>query len=522
MPDGTTLGVATAVAVGLCVARNYWRAKRPVEQVHLRGRFLREPPKEASASSGSVDSVGIRLGRHLFPSAIATRHFAFIGTTGSGKTLLQRLLLQSALGCLGQGHGHRALVYDAKQDLLGLLGGMCVSVPIQILNPLDARSARWDMAADIQSPAAALQVASTLVPAATHDANPFFTNAARHLLYGTVLSLIELCPRRWTLRHVLLLLREPERLQTLLSRTESTRHLLNYFAHAATAQNIFSTVLTYTSPFEIIAACWDRAGDALSLSAWLDTESVLVLGNDEQNRSALDTLNKLLFQRLAELVLAGPEVDERNIHTRRTWFFLDEVREAGKLDLLGRLLTKGRSKGVAVVLGFQDISGMRVVYGREQADELIGQCNTKVILRLNSPETAAWAAKLFGTREVLEMRRGHSKTRRTSLRGEASSGDSVSHAIAQQPLVLDSEFLDLPETTHANGLHAYFINPTTGPFEDHIDAAWLTKHLMPPHPKTQNFIPRPSAHQYLRSWCAEDDALLGFDPIPVNSKGRGQ
>src|SRR5262249_31337622 len=158
------------------------------------------------------------------------------------------------------------------------------------------------------------------------------------------------------------------------------------------------------------------------------------------------TINRLLFRRLAELALGQSEIDERSPRPRRTWFFLDEVREARKLDLLGRILTKGRSKGVGVCLWLQDIQSMREVYGKEIADELLGQCNTKVILRINSPETAAWAVKLCGNREVLETRHGESTNRRHSLNIEESSGQSVSHAITQAPLFLDSEILGLPET----------------------------------------------------------------------------
>lgn len=70
--------------------------------------------------------------------------------------------------------------------------------------------------------------------------------------------------------------------------------------------------------------------------------------------------------------------------------------------------------------------------------------------------------------------------------------------------------MDLPETTRTNGLTAYFLNPLTGPFLDHLDSEWLTQHLLPPNTRTANFVPRPDAHQYLRPWSAEDDAALGF------------
>ncbi len=508
----------------LCAARGLTRSKKPVRQAHLRGRCLRRA-EEALAllerSHSGVHSDRLRLGRHFFPPQTATGHLAFIGTTGSGKTLLQRLLMQSVLPSVGQGSGQRAVVYDAKQDILSILSGMGLSAPVHILNPLDARSVAWAMAADIKNPAAALQVATMLVPESKNDANPFFTNAARQLVYGALLALMERSAGQWTFRQALLLLRDAKRLQGLLAQSGSTEHLLSHFAHPATAQNILSTVLTYTTPYEIIAACWDQASHALSLSDWFKTESILVLGNDEQNRAALDTINRLLFRRLTELAISGSEVNEGT--RRRTWFLLDEVREAGKLDLLGRLLTKGRSKGVAVCLGFQDISGMREAYGRELADDLLAQCNTKVILRLNGPETAAWAAKLFGSREVLESRRGESKNHRVSLNAEASSGESLSHAITQQPLILDSEIMGLPETSRENGIDALFINPTTGPFRDHIDPAWLSEHLLPPDDSTENFVPRPDEHQYLRPWGPADDAVFGFgQPAPATEASRAE
>lgn len=527
MFDPSTLAAAAIGTTALFAAKGFFRRKPQVQQIHLRGRALREAAEVANNLKCQLapHDPGLLLGRRTFPSDIATRHFAFIGTTGSGKTLLQRLLMQSALCRIGIGCT-RAVVYDAKQDVLSTLAGLRIDCPIYILNPLDARSVAWNMALDVSSPATALQVAATLVPESKNDANPFFSNAARQLLYGTLLTLIELAPTRWTFRHVLVLLRDPVRLQEFLSRNDNTRHLLTYFGHPATAQNILSTVLTYTSPYEIIAACWDRAEVSLSLTNWVKSESILVLGNDEQNRTAIDTINRLLFHRLAELALAGAEVDDQSGNPSRTWIFLDEVREAGKLELLGRLLTKGRSKGVAVALGFQDISGMREAYGRELADEILGQCNSKIILRLNSPETAAWAAKLFGVREVLETRRGQSRNRRLSLNGEASSGESFSHGIAQRPLVLDSEILGLPETSRELGLKAFFLSPGSGPFADHISSAWLSEHLMAPDRETQNAVPRPVAHQYLRPWSAEDDALFGFtatdsEPAP-NSNRPGE
>ena len=293
------------LAVAFWRARNLRRPK--IYTQHWRGRRLRDAHEVHQ--SLPPDPNGIRLGTCILPQRVAYGHLAVVGATGSGKTLLQRLLMQSALPRIGAGMGQRALVYDAKQDILSLLAGMHVSAPLHLLNPLDTRSAAWDMAEDVTSPASALQAATLLIAKASHDANPFFSNAARHLLHGVLLALILKAPRRWTLRQVILILRSETLLRQVLAGSEATRYLLQYCEHTVTFQNILSTILTRLAPYEIIAATWDRAERRLSLRGWLQTESILVLGNDEENRAALDTINQLIFKRLSELILAQPEVE---------------------------------------------------------------------------------------------------------------------------------------------------------------------------------------------------------------------
>lgn len=469
--------------------------------------------------------ASLQLGRRRVPGRLATGHFAFVGATGSGKTLLQRLLMQSVLPTLGA--GQRALVYDPKQHFVSLLAGMNLPCPVRILNPFDRRSVAWEMAEDITSPAAALQAATLLVPSAKADSNPFFTNAARLLVQGVFQALILAFPGTWTFRQVLLILRNKSRLKALLSKFESTSHLVQLLEHPITASNILSTVLTYTAPFEVIAAAWDFASESISLRSWIDEEeaSVLVLGNDESNRSALDTVNRFLFKRLSELVLASDEVPDTE-DASRTWFFLDEIREAGRLDGLSSLMTKGRSKGACVVLGFQDMSGLREVYGRDVADELVGQASSKVVLRLNSPETAKWASSLFGASEILETHYGTNRSRssrKLGLNSDRSTGESVSHSVTKRDLVLASEFLGLPETTPQTGLSGYFVTPATGPYFDAIPGPWLASHILPAAKHVPSLVVRPDSHQYLRPWVSGeipsiDDALHRPRPHQSDSK----
>src|SRR5262249_45346873 len=121
----------SAVLAALWLGIRLLLRRKPVRHVHIRGRSLRSIPEVEQTLNRirPANDPGLRIGRQLFPSQIAARHLAFVGTTGSGKTLLQRLLMQSALSQIGRGSSHRALLYDAKQDTLTILAGMRLGCP---------------------------------------------------------------------------------------------------------------------------------------------------------------------------------------------------------------------------------------------------------------------------------------------------------------------------------------------------------------------------------------------------------
>ena len=104
----------------------------------------KEQPEDAERKDPSLFFAG-----HWLPFEAATSHFLVMGATNTGKTLVQRMLMQSALKSIGAGRDQRAIVFDAKQDVLSILAGMNLNCPVVTLDPFDARGYAWDMAADI-------------------------------------------------------------------------------------------------------------------------------------------------------------------------------------------------------------------------------------------------------------------------------------------------------------------------------------------------------------------------------------
>ena len=480
----------------------------------MRGR--RRPHEMRRIFALPMDTSGqvLHWGGEWLPACSATTHFLVAGTTGAGKTLLLGKLMESVLPYIGKlradgaSWDRRALVYDAKGDLLATLRQL-TDARVVTLHPFDQCGASWDMARDVTTPAAALQVATLLIPQDNRSsANPFFVLAAQTLVRGVLLALIQVAPGNWTFRDVLLALRFEERLRQLLEKSLEGRGILDQFFRAGseTIQGVRATLATKIAPYEIIAACWDRASEKVSLAEFIEGEFVLVLGNDESTRTALDAINRVLFQRLSELVLSQSESA-----TRQTWMFLDEVREAGRLEGLGRLMTKGRSKGACVALGFQAIEGMREVYGNNVASEITGLCNHKAILRLESPESARWASDLFGKVEEIDCRGGISRSQ--SILALLPTGETYSLSEQRQTVdaVLASEIMELPPAGPGWGFHGFFITREMGAYKQTLP--WDKMKPIPIAGGSGAFHPRPIADQYLREWEPEDYQRLEINPL---------
>ena len=168
----------------------------------------------------------------------------------------------------------------------------------------------------------------------------------------SIATFIETAPGNWTFRDVIFTMRKRERLTRVLEQTTDGRELLELcFANEETAQNVMATVNNRTKPYRSIAACWQWAaneGRTISLTDWLRRACVLVLGNSHKARPAIQAINQVLFTRLKQLIL-----DQSESTTRRNWVFLDEVRQAGRLEKLTTSWLRAARRAPASCLAFR-------------------------------------------------------------------------------------------------------------------------------------------------------------------------
>jgi hypothetical protein len=480
----------------------------------LRGRRLtdffeaQQLQKAVGSDTPSVywGGLRVRIDRTL-------THFAIIGVSRSGKSTCLRLIMQDILPRVassarfgGAWPKARALVFDPKTEFLPVIVGMGVSLDIvTIINPFDARSVAWDIAAEIETPSDAWNMAAIFIP--DDDGKDKFFPAAARDIFAHVLLALHFTGCKWTLRDVLLVFRDLNRLKKLLGRNDLTKSVLQrYSGDARTLSNVMATLGKNLSQFEPIAACWEHATKRIDIRRWLKTETILVLGYDEARKEQLRVINRCLFRRFTDIVLSASA--SKNPTNERTWVILDECREMDRLEGLSSLLLRGSGFGVCTFLGYQVQEGMESVYGDGGANEIAAQCSNFAVLRLGSArKTAEWASKLLGERLEIDTLHG-------TTDGPQESSTNTTQQIHERPLFFPSELQDLPATNAENGLQGIFTSDQFGAIDAkaaNVSGDELFGHLLKPDDKSvPEYIPRDKSEHFLKDWDQADLCRLGM------------
>lgn len=354
--------------------------KEPAKQT--RGLSLLKARRLNDELHGWHRKRGIKLGNITVPTAYETEHIAITGQPGSGKTSLIRSLCEQI-----QKRGELAVVIDPECDLVQQFydekrGDL-------ILNPLDLRSPFWtpqlefrqDTNLDVDIDA----LVSSLLRGRTNDD---WHGSARMLLAAA-----------------LRINRESDNPQVIpdflrLPYPEIVRRLQGTKAQALCDPRapkqmsaIVNIAMRAAAPFDYLSKR-EQTKRIWSAREWAaDPKGWLFMVAKEDARAALHQLQGVWFDSIIRWLLSRP------IGPTKVWLIADELATLGYQPQLTPALTRLRKYGVRVVIGFQNISQLRSIYGHDGAISLIGAPRTKVILLTEEPETTEWLSKLIGGRE---------------------------------------------------------------------------------------------------------------------------
>jgi len=362
------------------------------------------------------------------------RHFKLIGTTGTGKSTAIAGLIEGALA-----RGDRAVITDPDGGYLARFHRR--NRGDVILNPLERESVRWDPFAELGERWDADELASGLIPTSDDASGREWRGYARTF----VTAVTRRCQERGE--------RDPAQLWRLL--TVAGNSELRPIVAGTAAQpflepenaRMFGSIRAVTaSAVAALEHVQAQRGRPFAVRSWVRSgRGVLFLPYRATQIAALRSI-------LATWVrLAIFEAMRTPGEQQRLWFVVDELDSLGAIHGLKDALARLRKFGGRCVLGFQSIAQVSSTYGCGEAQTIVENCGTTLILRCAGSEhggTSQFAARLIGEREVLRRQtsRGRDREGWLGARGHRRSTQVSEHWVTEAA-VLASELEQLPDLT---------------------------------------------------------------------------
>jgi hypothetical protein len=389
------------------------------------GRRLKGPELVTAAQFNlrtGADGIGFVQQPRLFrrpsvvrvPRALESSHFLIMGDSGTGKSSL----IRQVLGQL-QDRGETAIVYDPAIEYTPEF--YCPERGDLILNPLDARSPSWSPSEEWRHEAEALTLATSLFPD-RRERDSFFTNAPRRIFA----HLLTLNPRPTPEQLAWWLCHEDEIDRRLVGTPYAVmiaRQSPDQRSGVLGSLNMVADALKLLPPARETTRHWSAVEWSTARRGWL------FLTSTPATRPQLLPLTSLWLDLLVlRLMEEGPP------GLRRTWFVLDELQTLEWVPQLHTAITENRKANTPLVLGFQARSQLETRYGHD-ADAMLSQPATKMLLRTSEPRAARWVSETLGEIEIDRLRESRSTGR----------GGQQTYGLERQvePLVMASEITGL-------------------------------------------------------------------------------
>jgi hypothetical protein len=426
-----------------------WAVAAPVDGImHTRGRQLIEGNQAVKSAQALMAAQVKALGADfkIHPGIIFTReqwskHLIVLGAIGGGKTTIILPILSQIFK-----RGDKALIFDVKGDFTAKFPTAA------LVAPWHKGGIAWAIGRDCTTLQDAIGFAEQVV---ADSKDPMWASAARQVLVGLVVDLQRRKPKRWGWQDLYeQFSRTDEAELELLMQQCNPLGLRAVTSQNQTTSSILINMVAGLQWVASLAQAWGNPmpGAGISFMEWLFDEKterrqVILQGNGRFEQMMQGYVSSIISMLSARI--NSPEF--KDSRERKLWFVLDEFPQIGKIKYQP-LIEVGRSKGVRVVIGLQDINQVVKVYSEQDANSLLSMVGTKIVAQIAPGETAKKMSELIGEREVERLN--------LSVSG-SGSGKSTTTMINRESLkvMYDSELsYELGNRPGKGGVVALMIN----------------------------------------------------------------
>jgi type IV secretory pathway TraG/TraD family ATPase VirD4 len=429
------LVAALAMIVVACL-----RALRPARPDAYRRGALVVDGKRAQRSARSRQRGYAHAPLTLAGVAVAprdeTKHFKLIGTTGAGKTTAISGLIEGALR-----RGDRAVITDPDGGYLARFHQRRRGDAI--LNPFERDSVRWDPFAELGERWDADQLAAGLIPSSDDASGREWRGYARTFVTAVIRRLHDCGEHDTSELWRLLTVAGSNELRSVVAGTPAQPFLEP--ENARMFGSIRSVTASAVAAFEHLQG---QRGRPFSVRRWVrDGRGVLFVPYRAAQIAALRSIiatwvRLAIFEAMSSRSESGDQ---------RLWFVVDELDSLGAIDGLKDALARLRKFGGRCVLGFQSVAQVSSTYGHGEAQTIVENCSSSLILRCGGSEhggTSQFASRLIGEREVQRRHTSRGRDRDGGLLSRAHRrSTSVSEQRISEVAVMASELEQLPDLT---------------------------------------------------------------------------
>lgn len=409
----------------------FFRGTKDTARESAAGNVIRGSRVQEGGGSGRKSSRNaIEIAGVEIPRQLEAQHFLFTGTTGTGKTQAINSMLRTI-----RARGHRAVIADPGGGFFSRFG----QPGDTMFNPFDGRTVDWSPFADIENDYDCERIAKAIVPDGTgdgaqwHHYSQSFVAAVLRSMHGS---------GERSIKRLLywLTTAEPKELQDMLAGTPAAA--LCAKGNERMLASTRAILSSYVGVFPYLA---DEG--QFSVREWVRNSLgegwLFVTYRDDQ----MGMLRGLVATMLELAIVEGLSLSEDQ--DRGLWFVMDEVDSLGKVTSLRAGLTKLRKYGGRCVLGLQTVAQLRTTYGKDEAQTLMANCSTKLVLRAGDHETARSMEEELGQQEIERVIAGESSNKAEWLGGSVSKNQQYT----RQSAVMASEIMGL------QNLHGYLKMP---------------------------------------------------------------
>ncbi|NJM50240.1 MAG: type IV secretion system DNA-binding domain-containing protein [Sphingomonadales bacterium] len=364
-----------------------------------------------------------------FPYQYEQTHTMLIGTTGTGKTVVFKNIIEQI-----RAHNHSAVIFDLTGTFIESFYDPRRDF---ILNPFDQRCPNWSFFNDCETEPEVKTAAKALIPEAGEGSDPFWQIAARTLFSEMCIKL--LMEGRATNKALVEELMTAD-LKSIHSKMEGT--IADPLTSPDAARMAESIRAVFNANADILQ-CLPDEGKPFSIKKWIQEKrehsSILYIASSytqkEMTRSLITLwINTALYS----------QMDMPNKPHLKIWFLLDELGALHKLPSLTDGFQTIRNQGGAIMVGLHSFAKMKEMYGDNATNNMINLTRNKLMLAVPDPDTAEICSKLIGNREVREVDEAYSISNNTNRDTSTLTANTQ-----VEPLVLPDDLMNL------QSLHGY-------------------------------------------------------------------